>query len=224
MLRKLRSRLTYANVMSTLAVFLALGGVSAYAANEWTGDNIVDGSLTGADIFNNTVSGADITNGSLTGADVFDNTIGGADITNGSLTGADVADTSSLEPGDIHEEALLFNNTLNSNDIGPGAVGTSEVSDGSLNDEDIAQGTFNFEANIGTVPGGFCIDRQITGINAQGDHLLLTPNDETDHPSLTYEILYRASSSDAWIKVCNHRPVDIDDGNTTFNLLVFDAQ
>ena len=38
---------------------------------------VADGSLTGTDVFDNTISGADI-NGSLTGADVFDNTIGGA--------------------------------------------------------------------------------------------------------------------------------------------------
>ena len=82
------------NVVAWLALFVALGGTGAYAANEWTGDNIVDGSLTGQDIFNNTVSGADITNGSLTGADVFDNTLGGADITNGSLTGADISNES----------------------------------------------------------------------------------------------------------------------------------
>jgi hypothetical protein len=80
MLRKLRSRLSYANVMSTVAVFLALGGVSAYAANEWTGANIVDGSLTGQDVFDNTISGNDMTN----------NSVAGIDIKNGSLKDEDV--------------------------------------------------------------------------------------------------------------------------------------
>jgi hypothetical protein len=55
MLRRLRSRLAYANVTATLALFVALGGAGAYAANEWTGANIVDSSLTGQDIFNNSV-------------------------------------------------------------------------------------------------------------------------------------------------------------------------
>jgi hypothetical protein len=49
MLRNLRPRLTYANVMVTLLAFVVLGG-GAYAANEWNGSNIQDGTLTGADI------------------------------------------------------------------------------------------------------------------------------------------------------------------------------
>ena len=50
MLQRLRDRLTYANVMSTIAVVLAITGGTAYAMNEWTGANIVDGSLTTADV------------------------------------------------------------------------------------------------------------------------------------------------------------------------------
>jgi hypothetical protein len=66
MRNKLRSRLTYANVAATLALFLALGG-SAYATLRVTGANVVDGSLTGADIRNGSLTGADIRNKSLTG-------------------------------------------------------------------------------------------------------------------------------------------------------------
>lgn len=46
---KLRTRLTYANVMATIAVFLAVGGTS-YAALKITGKQVVDHSLTGGDI------------------------------------------------------------------------------------------------------------------------------------------------------------------------------
>jgi|tagenome__1003787_1003787.scaffolds.fasta_scaffold20892512_2 hypothetical protein len=45
----MRQRLSYANVMATLAVFVALGG-SSYAAIKITGKNVRNGSLTGADI------------------------------------------------------------------------------------------------------------------------------------------------------------------------------
>jgi hypothetical protein len=45
----MRNRLSYANVMATLAVFVALGG-SSYAAIKVTGKNVTNGSLTGADI------------------------------------------------------------------------------------------------------------------------------------------------------------------------------
>jgi hypothetical protein len=45
-----RPRLSYANVAATLALFAAVSTGTVYAANEWTGANIVNDSLTGADI------------------------------------------------------------------------------------------------------------------------------------------------------------------------------
>jgi hypothetical protein len=78
MLARAVSRLTYANVVATLALFIALGGTS-YAALTITGKNVKNGSLTGADV----------KNGSLTGADVKNNSLTGGDIRNGSLRSAD---------------------------------------------------------------------------------------------------------------------------------------
>ncbi len=48
-MERLRRRLSYANVMATIAVFLALGG-GAYAAVNITGRDVVNRSLTGKDI------------------------------------------------------------------------------------------------------------------------------------------------------------------------------
>jgi len=45
----MRKRLSYSNVMATLAISVALGGTS-YAAITITGKNVKNGSLTGADI------------------------------------------------------------------------------------------------------------------------------------------------------------------------------
>jgi hypothetical protein len=50
-LAKLRARLTYANVVATLALFVALGG-SSYAALKITGRDVANNSLTGADVKN----------------------------------------------------------------------------------------------------------------------------------------------------------------------------
>jgi hypothetical protein len=58
--------LTYANVMATDVVFIALGGTS-YAALRITGKNVPKDALTGADIKN--LTGKDVRNNSLTGAD-----------------------------------------------------------------------------------------------------------------------------------------------------------
>lgn len=73
MLDGIRSRLTYANVMATVAVFIALGGVS-YAAvtlpkNSVGGAQIKRNAVTGSDVRNSSLTGADVKNASLTASD-----------------------------------------------------------------------------------------------------------------------------------------------------------
>jgi hypothetical protein len=85
-LSKLRARLTYANVVATLALFLALGG-SSYAAIKITSRNVPKDALTGADIKN--LTGKDVKNNSLTGADVKN--LGSGDVSNGKLLAEDFA-------------------------------------------------------------------------------------------------------------------------------------
>jgi hypothetical protein len=82
---KLRSRLTYANVIASVALFIVLGGTS-YA--------VATGSIDSREIKNNAVRGADVRTSSLTGADVRNNRLTGADIRNDRLTGADVLESS----------------------------------------------------------------------------------------------------------------------------------
>jgi hypothetical protein len=59
-----RRRLSYANVVASTALFVALGG-TGYAAITITGSNVRDSSLTGRDIKNSSIASADIKNGSL---------------------------------------------------------------------------------------------------------------------------------------------------------------
>ena len=54
MLRRLRPHLSYANVMATIAVFIALGG-SGYAAVKVTGRDVKNSSLTWRDLKRNTL-------------------------------------------------------------------------------------------------------------------------------------------------------------------------
>ena len=57
MRRALRRRLSYANVMATVAVFIALGG-SSYAALTITGADVRNGSLSYRDLKKNTLGGS----------------------------------------------------------------------------------------------------------------------------------------------------------------------
>jgi hypothetical protein len=198
MLRKLSRRPSHATVVAYLALFVALGGTSAYAVNEWTGANIVDESLTGRDVLDNTLASADITNQSLTGTDIAD-------------FGVKKLDIASNDIDTVH----IQNHTIQSIDIANFA----------LNDEDIGQGTFvDFQANIGSVPAHSCRYGPVTGVNATRDHLVLTPNFNTTSSLLVYGIEYESSREQADIKVCNPTDSAINDGITRFNLLVIDAQ
>lgn len=77
-MKQIRNRLTYANVMSSLAVFLVLGGATAFAAskiganqlkaNSVKTGKIVKEAVTTSKIKNNAVNTAKITDGAVTGA------------------------------------------------------------------------------------------------------------------------------------------------------------
>jgi hypothetical protein len=118
-MKTIRSRLTYANVMSTIAVFLIIGGATAFAAthlgnsvgtkqlkkNAVTGAKVKDGSLTGADVAAGSLATANFADGSINSAKVLDNSLTGKDVADNSLTGKDVEDDS-LTGADIQESTL----------------------------------------------------------------------------------------------------------------------
>jgi hypothetical protein len=78
---RIRRHLSFANVASAIALFVALGGGTAVALN---GQNTVQSDDLGpgaqvkaADVADNAVNGADVVNNSLGGADVKESTLGG---------------------------------------------------------------------------------------------------------------------------------------------------
>lgn len=68
MKRKRRIRLSYANVVASLALFAALGG-SSYAAISITGKQVRDGSLGGRDVRDRSLTGKDVRDRSLLAQD-----------------------------------------------------------------------------------------------------------------------------------------------------------
>jgi hypothetical protein len=72
-IKRARNRLTYANVVSTLCLFILLGG-GAYAATKLAKDSVTSkqikaGAVKGAELRNNAVTGKKVANGSLLGED-----------------------------------------------------------------------------------------------------------------------------------------------------------
>jgi hypothetical protein len=69
MLARLRPRLTFANVVSVMALFVALGGSATAAVVLITGKQVKNGSLTGIDLKNNSVGSVDVKDGDLLAKD-----------------------------------------------------------------------------------------------------------------------------------------------------------
>jgi hypothetical protein len=74
----IRRRCSYANVMVSVAVFVALGGSSYAVAGGSIGSRqLKDNAVRSADLRNNDVRGKDVRNGTLTGADIRESTLRG---------------------------------------------------------------------------------------------------------------------------------------------------
>lgn len=133
MRRRLRGLLTYANVMSTVAMFCVLGG-TAYAAATIHSSDIVDGTIRGTDIATGAVSSADVRNGGIGGLDIALNAINGNKIKNGSVGSSDIKD------GDIDSE-----------DIENGSVGSTDIASGGIAETDLADDAISTRT-MGNVP------------------------------------------------------------------------
>jgi hypothetical protein len=115
MLERLRGRLSYANVVATLALFIALGG-SSYAALTVTGKNVRNGSLTGKDVKRNSLTGRQIREGRLDSVPFARNSarVGGLTAQQlldkcppGTLPAADVCIETQARPAQIYSAAVF---------------------------------------------------------------------------------------------------------------------
>jgi trimeric autotransporter adhesin len=112
---RIHSRLTFANVVSVIALFVALGGTAAAATiitsnsqvaqdtisghNPPAGahSNIITGSVTSADLASGAVGNKKLANGAVGTAKLADKGVTGAKIADHSLTGAEIRDKSLTE-------------------------------------------------------------------------------------------------------------------------------
>jgi len=125
----IRQRLTYANVMSTIAVFLVLGGGAAMAATQ-----LAKNSVGSKQLKKNAVTAAKIKKGAINSAKVADGSLTGVDVADGSLGGGDIAD---MAIG----TAKLGDNAVNTAKLSDNAVNSAKVQDKSLKGGDIADGS-----------------------------------------------------------------------------------
>jgi hypothetical protein len=187
LLSQLRTRVTYANVMATIAVFIALGG-SSYAAVKVTGKNVKDGSLTGKDVKNSALTGVDVKNGSLLAAD-----FGGGQLPAGPQ--GPKGDTGAKgDKGDKGEACLSSDPNCrgpqgepgtNGTDGAPGPPGPSainlNINLANSNSQEVQVGTFALRFNcFGAAPN---FRQFILGVKGTGGAQLAGVKGIDDHPS-----------------------------------------
>jgi hypothetical protein len=128
---QIRKRLTYANVMSTIAIFLVLGGATALAATQ-----LAKNSVGTKQLKSNAVTAAKIKKEAVTAAKIKNGAVGtgklGAGAVTGGQLGTGAVDATKLGKAAVTNEKLADN-----------AVTSAKVADGSLIGTDINQGTLN---------------------------------------------------------------------------------
>ena len=160
-MKQIRKRLTYANVMSSIAVFLILGGATAIAAGQ-LGKNTVGAKQLKKDA----VTAAKIKKGAVTGAKLGAGAVGAGALANGSVDG------SKIGPNAVTGEKIA-NGAVGSDKLGAGAVNGDKIANGAVTGDKIANGAVSGAAiNAGSTPFSQVVAR-IRGNTAQA--LTTTP-------------------------------------------------
>jgi hypothetical protein len=134
---QIRKRMTYANVMSTLAVFLLLGGASALAAGQ-LGKNSVGpkqlkkNAVTAAKVKNGAITTAKLANGAVITAKLADGSVLTGKIANGAVTSAQLG-ASAVTAGKLADGAVttgkLANGAVTTAKLGDKAVSAGKIAD-----------------------------------------------------------------------------------------------
>jgi len=139
-LRHLSKHLTFANVISCIALFLALSG-AAFAAKTTLGNkavktkNLANGSVTALKLGNGSVTTLKLKNGAVTGPKIGPGAVGSTALAGGSVRsaqlGGGVVTESKLKNGAV-TESKLFNSAVTNSKLGPNSVATGKIADGAV--------------------------------------------------------------------------------------------
>jgi hypothetical protein len=118
--KQIRKRLTYANVMSTVAVFLILGGATAFAASKIGAGQLKKNAVTSAKIKNNAVTASKIKDAAVTNTKIADGSVTNGKLADGSVTSTKLADNSVTS-------TKIVDNAVTSAKIAAGSVTASKL-------------------------------------------------------------------------------------------------
>jgi hypothetical protein len=141
----LRKHLTVANVLSCIALFVALSG-AAYAAttagkNSVKASSIAKGAVTTPKLRNGAVTGAKLRNGAVTTAKIAPAAVGASQIGNGAVRsealGGGVVTSAKLKKGAVTSETIA-GNAVGLSQLGPNSVATAKIQDGAVSSSKLA--------------------------------------------------------------------------------------
>lgn len=119
-MKQLKRHLSFANVVSCLALFMALSGVAYAAKTIVKTQNLVNGAVTTAKLRNGAVTTGKLRNGAVTGQKIAPATIGSSQLANGSVRSGQLG-------GQVVTEAKIKNGAVSENKLGTGAVSSGKV-------------------------------------------------------------------------------------------------
>lgn len=224
-----RRHCTYANVMSTLAVFLVVAGGTALAAK------LPSGSVASKTVKDNSLQSKDLKNGSaVTGADVRDDSLGGSDVDESDLrvdtspTGAASGGLSGSYPNpaigaSAVGSAQIAPDSVGADDIATDSVGSAEI-DAPLSAGDVALSSGMEVLDFDTVAASACETQTInTGAEVDGNTVAVTPDDGFS-TALSVSVSDSNASNAFRVNVCNPTAVVVDsNGPASFSYVVFDV-
>jgi hypothetical protein len=135
-LNQIRKRLTYANVMSSLAVFLILGGATAFAAVKKIGANeIKANSIKTGKIVKEAVTSGKLKNLAVIEGKIADGAVTNKKIADGAVTTGKIAD-GAVTTGKIADKAVTTNkladNAVTTGKLAESSVDSSKIIDGQV--------------------------------------------------------------------------------------------
>lgn len=177
-MKQIHKRLTYANVMSSIAVFLVIGGGAAFAAlgkntvgakqlkkNAVTNPKIADNAVRTGELADNAVTATELADAAVTLAKLANDSVTSAKIANAAVTSSELADaavTLAKLAGNSVDASKVVDNTLAAADLAPNSVTSSEIATDAVNATEIADNS---------IDGGEIVDSGLSDLdvgNASG--------------------------------------------------------
>ncbi len=121
------------NAIAYIALFFAVGGGTAFAANTVFSSDIVNGEVTSPDIGGGEVATSDLANDSVTGAKIPNDTLGNVDIKAGGVRASEIANgnVGTLElAADAVTSTAIATDAVGASEIGADTIGSSEIAPG----------------------------------------------------------------------------------------------